>query len=130
MHHSVSVTVSTAELVGQAANEFFEALSRGEKPNVAEFADRYPDIAEHIHRTFPALLLVGDASTDNIPVGGSMGGAGERTLGDFRLIRELGRGGMGTVFEAEQISMGRRVALKVLPFAAYGAGKVTATLPQ
>jgi serine/threonine protein kinase/WD40 repeat protein len=65
-----------------------------------------------LHRVWPDLA----------PAVSTPEGLTPRTLGDFRLIRELGRGGMGTVFEAEQLSMGRHVALKVLPFAALVRG--------
>ena len=99
-------------------------LEAGEPIDLAQYTDEYPAQVEPLRKLLPALealYLAGHqgslaADGDSRCVVGDAGDHGQ--LGDFRLIRELGRGGMGTVFEAEQISMGRRVALKVLPFAA------------
>jgi serine/threonine protein kinase len=110
---AVSQTISIEERIGQVADEFTQRLNRGERPDVEEYAQRHPEIAEHLRDVLSALQLLRSPDTGLAGAGSPSG-----TLGDFRLLREVGRGGMGVVYEAEQISLRRRVALKVLPFAA------------
>jgi tetratricopeptide (TPR) repeat protein len=111
---------SVEVLLGQIADEFTQRLNRGEQPQVEEYALRYPQVATVLRQVLPALLLI------RLPAGNASGlrptlaadVSPGMPLGDFQIVREIGRGGMGVVYEAEQLSLGRRVALKVLPFAA------------
>ena len=108
------------ELTSQAADEFMEQLDRGEVPDVEEVVARHPEIAGVLRRLLPALEAMRGSGAGSKPELNLPPVEIERLgrLGDFEIVREVGRGGMGVVYEAVQISLGRRVALKVLPFAA------------
>ncbi len=108
---------------------YLSQLERGLPPPREDLIEANPDLAEPLRAYFQSLDELHDMAAGFQPPGHpGRESAGppaevlahddEKRLGDFRLLREVGRGGMGVVYEAEQISLGRRVALKVLPFAA------------
>ena len=113
-------SMSGSDLFNDLAHQFAERYRCGERPSLTEYTDRYPELADEIRALFPALLQLEQAGS---PVGPEPGpdapraGAGDtplESLGEYRIIREAGRGGMGVVYEAVQGSLDRRVALKVL----------------
>jgi serine/threonine protein kinase/WD40 repeat protein len=118
-------TASGLDPVEPLADEFLRRLRCGQRPTPAEYAARYPEHAGRILKLFPALeLLEGIKSMpdDDSDPSGAAGEAGAQTnvgdrprrLGDYTLLRELGRGGMGIVYEAEHETLKSRMALKVM----------------
>lgn len=104
-------------LLNRLAEEFTARKRAGEYPPLEEYCARHPELADDIRSLFPALVELEGARADAGPeLAVAAADAPPVTdLGDFRLLREVGRGGMGVVYEAEQISLGRRVAIKLLP---------------
>jgi hypothetical protein len=116
----------------ELAEEFIDRYRKGERPPLKEYIDRHPELAAEIKEVFPAMAMMENiAVADSSDEGdesekkkaGTRAEVALRQLGDYRIIREIGHGGMGVVYEAEQVSLGRHVALKVLPSQALADAK-------
>lgn len=112
--------------VARLLDEYLIALENGNAPDPEELIADNPDIAEHLEKFLLSINFLQTAAggfsasaiDSELLQDEDAQSSDEQRLGDFQLVCEIGRGGMATVFEARQISLNRRVALKVLPFAA------------
>ena len=108
----------------ELCDEIIERLQAGDRVDMASLALEHPEYADQLRRLLPALealVNLGASAVQNPTRVVSKQGSSDlapKVLGDYRVLREIGRGGMGVVYEAEQRSLNRRVALKVLPMAA------------
>lgn len=107
----------------QVVEAYMRELEQGRRPDRHDWLARYPDLAPALGRCLDSLGFMQEAAgslsharQSAQPVGSGLQAGG--AIGDFQIIQEIGRGGMGIIYEAVQLSLGRRVALKVLPFAA------------
>ena len=120
----MSGSESQSAVVMELAEEFLQRYRQGQRPSLKVYIDRYPELASEIREVFPAMAMMENiAIHDDSLQGDETEPPNTRAhksplpqqIGDFRIIREIGHGGMGVVYEAEQVSLGRHVALKILP---------------
>ena len=107
--------------VEELVNEFLDRYRQGQRPTLTEYTAKHPELASRILALFPAMLVLeelgsGDGSPAERRSGQSPGAdSTPMRLGDYLVLRPIGSGGMGVVYEAIQESLGRHVALKVFP---------------
>ncbi|MGH7195077.1 MAG: protein kinase domain-containing protein, partial [Candidatus Saccharimonadales bacterium] len=122
MYNRSGVLLDHTGRLADILDDYLRQAAAGAAPSKQSLLAEHPEIAKSLEaclasldwirlaaREQPARTVRDTADTGETETG--------KTLGDFRLLREIGRGGMGVVYEAEQRSLGRRVALKILPFA-------------
>lgn len=110
---------SPQEPVEAVITGFLDELRAGRSPSIDAYVRRHAPIAEQLRELLPLVAAMEQWKSIQEPAPGPSGVPdhfGVDRLGRCRVLREIGRGGMGIVYEAEQEPFRRRVAVKVLPW--------------
>ena len=108
------------ELFDDLMEQFTRECREGLAPSINDYADKYPSVATKIRGLFPAIEAIEtfgrvDDSQKRFQQATAKFDLDQPTsIGDYKIVREVGRGGMGIVYEAIQQSLGRPVAIKIL----------------
>lgn len=113
-----SASQHAARNLEDVLDDYLQDLAEGNHPDQNACLNNHPEHADALRGIFRTLDFV-EATSRSLQTPSIEKG---RALGDFRIIREIGRGGMGVVYEACQISLNRKIALKILPAGAILSG--------
>ncbi len=110
--------MSDSSILVEVVEEVAKLMRQGVQPELQVYLRRFPELASELQRILPLVGLVEQVGNIVVrpfePASHEVEKSLPQRLGDFELIRQIGQGGMGVVFEARQISLNRLVALKVL----------------
>ena len=109
MPDTVGEGSSDFSTVHEVFEDYLQRLERGEEPRINDVVGDRPELLPRIEKLMSTMLRLEGGVTPGTSLEQQ-----PQVLGDYRIVREIGQGGMGIVYEAEQVSLGRRIALKVI----------------